>query len=69
MATEEEYLTNRDKLFPVELRYKVLLEMIAEEYETSVEGLEAHVITCIIEDRFKMMELLESEIREGKLNG
>ena len=69
MTTKEEYLTDENKRFPVELKYKVLLNMIAEEYETSVEGIEAHVKTCIIQDRFKMMELLESCREEVKLNG
>tara|TARA_R100000541_G_scaffold15256_3_gene24680 strand:- start:570 stop:779 length:210 start_codon:yes stop_codon:yes gene_type:complete len=69
MTTKEEYLTDKDKRFPVELKYRVLLDMIAQEYEISVEGLEAHVTTCIIEDCFLMMEYLEAHRGEVKLNG
>jgi hypothetical protein len=60
---------NKNKIYPIELKYKVLLEMVADDYEVSVDSVEAQVKTCIIQDRFKIMEIFEANLEEVKLNG
>ena len=53
----------------LEIKYITLCKMMADEFDCSVDHIDAQVRLCIVQANFEILEILEESDEEVHLNG
>ena len=53
----------------LEIKYITLCKMMADEFDCSVDHIDAQVRLCIVQANFEILEILEESEEEIHLNG
>ena len=53
----------------LEIKYITLCKMMADEFDCSVDHIDAQVRLCIVQANFEILEILEESEEEVHLNG
>ena len=53
----------------IEIKYITLCKMMADEFDCSVDHIDAQVRLCIVQANFEILEELEAVVGEVHLNG
>ena len=53
----------------LEIKYITLCKMMADEFDCSVDHIDAQVRLCIVQANFEILEILEESDEEIHLNG